>query len=246
MLKITFKNVGQGDSIILEWLEQTQDTQQTQPKKCIGIIDCKLYQGENPVLSHIIEENYQEIDFLLLSHPHDDHFSGFLELLQHCESNHIKIKKFYHTSIQVPDFLKVACKSITSSKDIADLFRKLKNDDRKNKYVLQYINAFSNPIKLGNTFEINCLSPSSREENDYPKSNNENYYDTDNDANNPKANLLSTVLKITEKNLKIENPFVLLTSDAPKIVLERLGKKEAESLKGLLSLGQSQPATKNK
>ena len=107
----------------------------------------------------------------------------------------------------MPDFLKVACKSITSGKDIANLFRKLKDDDKKNKYDLQYISAFSSSIKLGNTFEITCLSPSSREENDYPKSNNENYYDTDNDANNPKANLLSTVLKITDKNSEIENVY---------------------------------------
>ena len=238
MLKITFKNVGQGDSIILEWSEEMQDAQQML-KKRIGIIDCNLHQGKNPVLLHIIQENYREIEFLLLSHPHDDHFSGFLELLEYLDTNNIKIKIFYHTSQQVPEFLKTACNSITATKNLNNLFRKLRADDKKDKYVLQYINSFSPPIKFGNAFEMQCLSPSSREENDYPKSNT-NHYDTDNEGNNPKANLLSTVFKITQNTKESGvNSFILLTSDVPKTVLERLGKKEAESLTGLLTLGQS-------
>lgn len=67
-MRITFKDVGQGDSIILEWDKDG--------KKKIGIIDCNKYFGANPVLSYIKnpENKVEEIEFLILSHPHHDHF----------------------------------------------------------------------------------------------------------------------------------------------------------------------------
>ncbi len=75
MVEIVFKNVGQGDSIILEWESSEEGT------KKIAIIDCNLNKNENPVLQHLIELNLHEIEFVILSHPHEDHFSGFHELL---------------------------------------------------------------------------------------------------------------------------------------------------------------------
>lgn len=88
-MTINFKNVGQGDSIILEWENNGE-------KKC-GIIDCNRYNGGNPVLLHLQKMQIKEIVFIFLSHPHEDHFSGMLELLEYCETQQIQILRFAHT-----------------------------------------------------------------------------------------------------------------------------------------------------
>ena len=59
MTKITFKNVGQGDSIIIEWSNDKNE-------KKIGIIDCKKNDSNNPILKHIQDFNIEEIDFIYL------------------------------------------------------------------------------------------------------------------------------------------------------------------------------------
>ena len=67
MLKITFLEVGQGDSIIVEWKKNK--------KLKIAIIDCNSKPGnENPTIDFIKNTNYKEIEFVILSHPHTDHF----------------------------------------------------------------------------------------------------------------------------------------------------------------------------
>ena len=81
MINVNFKNVGQGDSIIIEWKRDSLSK--------IGIIDCNLMGNKNPTLEHIISSNYSEIDFIILSHPHYDHFSGLVQILEYCELNKI-------------------------------------------------------------------------------------------------------------------------------------------------------------
>ena len=49
-MKITFKDVGQGDSIIIEWLDDD--------KRRVGIIDCKKKGRFNPVISQSIQKKY--------------------------------------------------------------------------------------------------------------------------------------------------------------------------------------------
>ncbi len=96
-MKISFKNVGQGDSIILE--------SNVSDNPVIGIIDCKKYAGKNPVIEHLKESQPKEILFIVLSHPHQDHFSGLYDLLEYCENRGIKIKHFVHTMSCHPKYL---------------------------------------------------------------------------------------------------------------------------------------------
>ncbi len=114
MIHLTFKNVGQGDSIILEW--EANNTRK------IGIIDCNLFHNQNPVLEYVIKKKYKTIEFLLLSHPHLDHFSGFLELIKYCKTHSIKIIYFLHTCSQVPSFLESASFSAQAEKELQRLF----------------------------------------------------------------------------------------------------------------------------
>jgi competence protein ComEC len=73
VVSVTFKNVGQGDSIIIDWGSKKD--------RKYAIVDCNLFEGRNPILEHIKDNNVHSIEFAILTHPHSDHFSGFLELL---------------------------------------------------------------------------------------------------------------------------------------------------------------------
>lgn len=89
MIRVIFKNVGQGDSIIIEWEHES--------KVKIGIIDCNLYNNKNPVVEYLIARSITEIEFVVLTHYHLDHFSGFSEVFDYCKNNNIRIKSFHHT-----------------------------------------------------------------------------------------------------------------------------------------------------
>lgn len=89
MITVHFKNVGQGDSVIVEWLNEG--------KTYIGIIDCKVINGKNPTLEYIQAKNEFVLQFIVLSHLHLDHFSGFADLFQYCINKEIKVKYFYNS-----------------------------------------------------------------------------------------------------------------------------------------------------
>jgi beta-lactamase superfamily II metal-dependent hydrolase len=217
VVNITFKNVGEGDSIILEWKVDGIDK--------IGVIDCNLYQSNNPVLSHIIDHNYRKIEFLLLSHPHFDHFSGFVQLLNYCREKDIKVSRFLHTSIITPDYLKSASRSLVAKKALNQLFALLK--EMRNKEELA-VNAIDDnlhlKVPLGEEFAMEVLAPSAVEIDKYARG--ASYpFDEEVSTANPNANWLATVLKIYNQNLS-----VILTSDVDQSILTRIGKKNSGRL----------------
>ena len=85
-MNVEFKNVNQGDSIFLSWLGDDDLLK-------YGIIDCHEENG-NPILNEIKNGNCKEIEFILITHPHFDHFSGFIELLNYCKLSNIIINNF--------------------------------------------------------------------------------------------------------------------------------------------------------
>jgi metal-dependent hydrolase (beta-lactamase superfamily II) len=96
-LRITFKYVGQGDCILIEWEQDGQ--------RKIGIVDCNAHGPSNVVIRHLQTTGYGEIDFIILSHPHRDHYSGFTALLQYCKDSNVRILRFIHTCKNVHAFL---------------------------------------------------------------------------------------------------------------------------------------------
>jgi len=229
MLRITFKAVGQGDSILIEWADN-------QGFMHIGIIDCNLVNGgRSPVLEYIKQSGYRKIEFLVLSHPHSDHFSGFFSLLEYCESEAIQLGVFYHSCHAVPDYLKAASQSITSSREAFNLFHKILQLYKEEKMDKKILDQTEYPIlELSNMLKIKCLSPSERERDSYI-SNKKYYYNEEADGNNPKANLLSSILKIYCEE---EDWYVLLTADADASTFLRLDKKHKSEFEGELILAQ--------
>lgn len=89
MITVYFKDVGQGDSIVIEWTHNNE--------KLIGIIDCHRYQGFNPTLEFLKSNQIAKIEFIILTHFHYDHFSGMADIFDFCVQNGIRVKYFYHT-----------------------------------------------------------------------------------------------------------------------------------------------------
>lgn len=226
MVRLTFKNVGQGDSIILEWTRKGD--------KKIGIIDCNLHDGSNPVLDYIIDNKIQSIEFLILSHTHYDHFSGFYDLVSYCRSNNISIRIFMHTAKLSAQYILNSIRSRVAESALDDLFALLLDMSKKGELKVSGIddNKYLQ-IPLSDDFTMEVLSPSSIEEQKFVKG--ENYpFDEEDGNSKPNANWLSTILRIFSKDV-----YVLLTSDVEGSALSRIGKDKQKRIdKSKLVLAQ--------
>ncbi len=84
---------GQGESIVLKL-----------PGRGWGVVDCyasKLSDpAENPVLCFLSDRGVGELEFLCLTHPHDDHFRGMSHLLQR-----LRVHSFWRPSAMSPQRL---------------------------------------------------------------------------------------------------------------------------------------------
>lgn len=222
-MTITFKNVGQGDSIILEWGESNQSG--------IGIIDCNQNNG-NPILNYIQRTNPHSIEFIILSHPHYDHFSGMLELVKYCHDNNIWIKYFLQTSSHFSsDFIRAALNTAKSERLWISLMQYV-NDTyqiQNTKVGLIQADGLSTHLSLGNQSKLTFLSP--KYEDFLRFIRKEKYkFDEEESHNNPLANILSAICRIETKD-----GYILLTADTSKNQLDRISK----ILNGKLLLGQS-------
>jgi len=79
ILHIYFLDVGQGESMLLH-----------QPGKCAALIDAGPLINGHLITEKIKTLGINELDFVLFSHPHLDHFGGLFDL-----APRVKIKHFY-------------------------------------------------------------------------------------------------------------------------------------------------------
>jgi competence protein ComEC len=211
-MKLTFFNVGQGDSIVAEWKFEGENK--------IAVIDCKSNLGKNPVLEYILSNNYSKIEFLILSHPHSDHFSGIKELIEGCINRGIKLKYFYHTATLSPNRIKTAVTSPIALNEITNLYLllvKLKDNDE---IKVCAINETGFDVHLNSEWSFKVLSPSFNEFDSYSKNSNYNTIHQDEEpGNEPFANLLSTILVFFN-----DSGYFILTSDAVIDTFYRLDK----------------------
>ncbi len=223
-MKITFKNVGQGDSVILEWTKNGE--------RRLGIVDCNLYQKTNPTIQHLQKVGCTKIDFIILSHPHEDHFSGMLELLEFCEIHNIPITTFAHTAAALhPRYLNYA--NINSS-DLVLLDKILfKAKALFNKKMIRLLGSIAQntTITLNQDFTLKALSPSIIELEKFTKEIDSN--DQDYAKCSKAANYLSSVLKIYNKE-----GACLLTSDTEKSTLKRLKLRHIAEFETAFSIVQ--------
>ncbi len=214
-MKVTFKNVGQGDSIILEWKDENQDK--------IGIIDCNIIDRKNPVADYINTSQYTEIEFIIMSHPHSDHYSGMPGLLEVIVQKGIKVKRFGHSIfILGADFfkyLKWVEIDTAQLKSLQQLVTKI-HELRTSGTILKIDMIVEGwQIQLAENISLKCLSPSQLEAEKYQE-----IVDFEPEKNKKEAskaaNFLSTMFK-----LSIDDYYYLFTADSEICTFERIIKE---------------------
>jgi len=226
-LEITFKKVGQGDTIFLEWEAGGQ--------RKVAIIDCNLNENSlNPGLDYFKSTKLKRIEFIIISHPHYDHFSGFIELLEFCQSNNVKIGVFLHTMGVHKEYLISAVKGNVEKSALANLLR-LVHKQVANGTIEDYgsVNNFSKTIPLQNDWELSFIGPTQSEIDKYCSVAMKHLNATNPLIQNANANLLSTLIKISNKN-----NYILLTSDTTKNVFRKFQRKGMQLFKEQMILGQ--------
>lgn len=85
-------NVGHGDSLIIE-LTDNQDVSW-------AVIDCHNpnHRQDSPTLKFLKSRNVQELEFICLTHPDRDHYSGIEQLIDHYSTGGRSFKKFYDST----------------------------------------------------------------------------------------------------------------------------------------------------
>ncbi|HVX28440.1 MAG TPA: hypothetical protein VHB70_18980 [Parafilimonas sp.] len=220
-MTICFKEVGQGDSIIIEWVDVKQK---------IGLIDVNLKpKSSNPALNHLISAGLTEIEFLILSHPHSDHFSGMRKLLEYCREYKIHINYFLHTSANVPEWITSSVTGDVERNELGKLFN-LIEDMNENGEIENcgYLDNTSGELNLG-TWKLRFLAPTSRQ---YKAFKAKKYTaELELKINSSAGNLLSTVIEIYN-----DDNSILLTSDAVDNVFKMI--YESKMITRKLLVGQ--------
>jgi beta-lactamase superfamily II metal-dependent hydrolase len=212
-MKVTFKDVGQGDSILIEWERGGKE------QRLLGIIDCRRVETKNPVLEHLMNEEIREIEFVILSHPHFDHYSGMLELFEYCDVKKIKIRFFGFSGSQGPDYLKAFKRNESDYRGLRAIFRKVRK--MRDAGLIEH-SGFPNygwQLKLNANYTMRCLAPSGNETDLFVQQ--VNFFHDRNDERRARlaANLLSTLFLI-ESNTHASG--IVLTSDSCLETFDRI------------------------
>lgn len=224
MARVSFKNVGQGDSIIISWKDDDVSK--------LGIIDCHRINGRNPVLDHIAElDEVEEIDFIVISHGHRDHYSGIKELLDYCEKNEIKIN--YFTTTLQPSTFQIL--EITQSRQELSAISKLFDHIDKlygNGLILDLFPTY-NKITNWEIGELSlvCLYPRAA---DYKTLGNSfRKYIKGEIKTKPDLNYISSIFKLIG-----DQHYSLLTSDCVIESLDYIERKDRDIINSTLLMAQ--------
>ena len=141
-------DVGHGDSLLVQ-----------SPEGAIGIVDCSKRESKIPVIDFIISKQIKEIEFMVLTHPHEDHYSGMLELLEFCDKSSIVIKRFYELDM-LPKSLDLDYTSVQNSTYFYELMT-LIHEWRKQGRLQLYLCPEGMTLLQERSFSISCLAPDS-------------------------------------------------------------------------------------
>ena len=236
-LDIYFKNVGQGDTIFLHW----DDDQK------FGLIDCNLVDNEiDGVIDHIKAYKIRHFEFMLMSHPHADHFSGFLKLFDYCRTHQVTVEKFFHTATFDPEQLgallgkelnkKEHREQVTSTVNrgkhkrmLWELYKTLdqQHELHSNGFIKDDVYIIGNDyeLPLNDVFSMKFLAPYNNDEfkkyikGTFSIGSGEKLQMTRKFKNNPMANYLSTLIQIGSR---YGPELILLSSDITSYTLERI------------------------
>ncbi len=94
-IKITFLDIGQGDASFIDWPDGTQ-----------MLVDCAIDARILEALGRVMSPFDRKIDYLVVSHPDQDHYGGCVDVLKRFEVKHIVYNGYKKNSSQyLPVFL---------------------------------------------------------------------------------------------------------------------------------------------
>lgn len=216
-MTITFEYVGQGDCIILEW----EDSE----GRHLGVVDCNRTGAPNPVIRRLESDEYDALNFVILSHPHADHFSGLADVFRHCLNRRIPIGLFGYTTDRVQEYVRSLDNSFRGKQDLVSLFWTMKTlEDNRLLERRGLLTDQTRPIPVGD-LRLHIHAPSAVERDEFGKS----LFDEKGEIRDkPKANWLSTILELHSDTWR-----AVFTSDAEVGAQRRVStlmEKEARSL----------------
>lgn len=94
-LAVTFLNVGQGDSSFIEFPNG----------KCM-LVDASTAGESERILNHVAGKGYKKIDYLIATHPHNDHIGGMTNVVDCFEIGEAYMPDVASSSDTYLDFLK--------------------------------------------------------------------------------------------------------------------------------------------
>jgi competence protein ComEC len=77
-IKITFLDIGQGDASFIEWGDGTQ-----------MLVDCAIDSRILEALGRVMDPRDRSIDYLMVTHPDQDHYGGCVDVLRRFEVENI-------------------------------------------------------------------------------------------------------------------------------------------------------------
>lgn len=171
-LAITLFDVGLGDHILIEF-----------PRGKIGIVDTCIPDGtdEPPVLKRLREIRKHRrlkgpllIDFLCVTHPHEDHINGIMQILNEPQ---IRVKELWHSMSSglgvILDYLNKTAireyrgaepiaKVVRLNSPVADFLKAMKHaKDQKKLVPLVELRDFRRRPRIGGV-RIECVAPSDK------------------------------------------------------------------------------------
>ena len=93
-MKVHYINVGQGDSTLIEL-----------PNKRNVLIDGATRANGKIVLDYLDDLKIEKIDYLIATHPHEDHIGGLVEVIKNYDIGKIYMPEKQHTTIVFEDLL---------------------------------------------------------------------------------------------------------------------------------------------
>ncbi len=221
-MKISFKDVGQGDSIVIEWKDELGVEK-------IGIVDCNLRGKTNPILDYLKLCNYTEIAFIILSHPHSDHYSGLLELLEYADSTDILIRRMGHTLAfnGVESYWKYFEVNTNDTNLLSSIKSKWFSMFSRERILRMDALIDGKEMRIDNELKVIALAPSHADILQYLDKVKLDEVKNVKDASRA-ANLLSTLLKISYQSYNY-----LLTSDTENVVFLTALQNERHHFQGI-------------
>ncbi|MGE3821177.1 MAG: ComEC/Rec2 family competence protein [Isosphaeraceae bacterium] len=164
-LEVHILGAGKGESIVIKL-----------PNGLWGVVDCYASSSadpdSNPTIAFLRSKGVTQLEFLCLTHPHDDHFFGMTTLIDEfkprefwragCLSpQHIKLVARYYRIAGISDGV---AKFTKSSKELVGVYAKIREKAEANevkvKRAQSLMTLYPDPAAMTGEFQIDCIAPS--------------------------------------------------------------------------------------